>query len=228
MLSFAITDKHEKSISHHQAIDLVEKIPQTTMNVADMLSSHLAEQKAENREILKIILSSICFLARQGLAFGGRFKAADGSDVSGEVDSNLFQLLKTRAEDNPKLFKWMDKRRDKFMSPDIQNEMLGIMAQFIQREISRDTTGKWFTIMVDETTDLTNTEQMVCYVASNLDVHEEFIGLYSLESTSAASILATINDILLRMNLKIENCRGQCYDGAIAACLGRMWVLLRR
>ena len=90
MLSFAITDKHEKSISHHQAIDLVEKIPQTTMNVADMLSSHLAEQKAENREILKIILSSICFLARQGLAFGGRFKAADGSDVSGEVDSNLF------------------------------------------------------------------------------------------------------------------------------------------
>ena len=103
------------------------------------------------------------------------------------------------------------------MSPDIQNEMLGIMAQFIQREISRDTTGKWFTIMVDETTDLTNTEQMVfCirYVASNLDVHEEFIGLYSLESTSAASILATINDILLRMNLKIENCRGQCYDGA--------------
>ena len=71
--------------------------------------------------------------------------------------------------------------------------------------------------MVDETTDMTNTEQMVfClrYVDSNLDVHEEFIGLYSLESTSAESLVSTIRDVLLRMNLRIENCRGQCYDGA--------------
>ena len=125
-------DKHEKSMSYHQAIDLVEKIPQTTMNVADMLSSHLAGQKAENREMLKIILSSICYLARQGLALRGCFKTASNSDVSGKLDSNLYQLLKNRAEDNPKLLKWMDKRRDKFMSPDIQNEILGIMAQFIQ------------------------------------------------------------------------------------------------
>ena len=71
--------------------------------------------------------------------------------------------------------------------------------------------------MVDETTDMSNTEQMVIclrYVDDNLEVHEEFIGLYSLESTSAEYITSVIGDILLRMNLKIENCRGQCYDGA--------------
>ena len=45
-------------------------------------------------------------------------------------------------------------------------------------------------------------------------MHEEFIGLYSPDLTSAESIVATIKDVLLRMNLRIENCRGQCYDGA--------------
>lgn len=30
--------------------------------------------------------------------------------------------------------------------------------------------------------------------------------------------MAVIKDTLLRMNLKIEHCRGQCYDGASAMC----------
>ena len=47
------------------------------------------------------------------------------------------------------------------MNPDIQNEILSIMAQFIQRELAKEVSGRWFTIMVDETTDLSNTEQMV-------------------------------------------------------------------
>lgn len=83
-------------------------MPQTTINIEDMLLGHLAGQKAENREMLRIILSSICYLARQGLALRGCFKAANNSDVSGKlaIDSNLYQLLKTRAEeDNPKAFK---------------------------------------------------------------------------------------------------------------------------
>lgn len=43
----------------------------------------------------------------------------------------------------------MEKSRDKFMSPDIQNEILSIMSHFIQREIADAVSGQWFTIMVD-------------------------------------------------------------------------------
>ena len=60
-------NKHEKAISHHQAVELVEKIPSTTKNIGAMLFSTHAQRKAENREMLKIILSSIRFLGRQGL-----------------------------------------------------------------------------------------------------------------------------------------------------------------
>ena len=50
----------------------------------------------------------------------------------------------------------------------------------------------------------------LCYI---LEVHEEFIG-YSLNLTSANSIVATVKDVLLHRYLRIENFQGQCYDGA--------------
>ena len=69
--------------------------------------------------------------------------------------------------------------------------------------------------MIDETTDASNTEQVVLVlVDDNLAVHEEFIGLYQSDSIDAKSLVAIIRDTLLCMNFKIENCRGQCYDGA--------------
>lgn len=75
----------------------------------------------------------------------------------------------------------MEKSQDMFTSAEIQNEILSIMAQSILREITSEISGKWFTIMVDETTDLNNVEQMVfClrFVGDDLEVYEEFIGLY--------------------------------------------------
>ena len=50
-------------------------------------------------------------------------------------------------------------------------------------------------------------------VGDNLEVHEELIGLYSLEPTSADIVVTAIKEILLRVNLTINNCRGQCFDG---------------
>lgn len=183
-----------------------------------MLRSAHAQQKAENRKMLMIILSSIRFLGRQGLALRGRHKTdSENIEQRGELDSNFFQVLKTRSEDNPELKKWLQRSQDKFTSPDIQNEVLRLMALHILRDITSQLSGKWFTIMVDETTDLSNTEQLVLcirYVDDCLNVHEEPVGLYSLESTTANSIMMTIQDILLRMNLRINNCRGQCYDDA--------------
>ena len=92
-------NKHESSLSYHQAVDFVEKIPHTTKNVGEMLSSTYAQQKAENRVMLKIILSSIRFLGRQGLALRGRYKdlATDDLKVSGEINSNFCKV----AEDIP-------------------------------------------------------------------------------------------------------------------------------
>ena len=52
------------------------------------------------------------------------------------------------------------------------------------------------------------------WVDSKQQDHTEFIGLYTVDSIDAKSLVASIKDVLLRMALPLSNCRGQCYDGA--------------
>ena len=71
--------------------------------------------------------------------------------------------------------------------------------------------------MADECTDIVNKEQFTIvtrWVDKDLQVHEDFTGLYEVENITADSLVHTIKDVLLRMKLKLFECRGQCYDGA--------------
>ena len=204
--------KHEQSTHHRFAVDTIIK---SSKDVDEMLSSAHAKEKADNRKALYTIVSTIRFLARQSLPLRGSYVGHG----CGEYNSNFIQLLELRKHEVPNLDGWLRRSQDRFTSPTIQNEILEIMASTILRTIAGKLAGELFSIMVDETTDISNTEQLVfCirYVDSQLNSHEEFIGLHSLESTTAQSITHTIQDILLRLSLQLENCRGQCYDGASA------------
>lgn len=55
---------------------------------------------------------------------------------------------------------------------------------------------------------------MICFrcVGVDLEVHEEFIGLYQCADITADTIVAILKDTLLRLNLQLSRCRGQCYD----------------
>ena len=155
------------------------------------------------------MLSSIQYLAWQGLAIRG--------DGTGEIDGNFSQLMKLRSEDDPLLLDWLKKKTVKYTGHDMQNEALQVMALRILRQIASSIQTSIFTIMVDETTDVGTKEQVVIvlrWVDNKLNVNEDFIGLYLADSITSDSLVAIIHDVLLRMNLKLENCRGQCYDGA--------------
>ena len=98
----------------------------------------------------------------------------------------------------------------------MQNELLQMMANRILREIAASIRGRPFAIMVDETTDVSTQEQCVIvlrWVDNHLEPHEDFIGLHSTASTDANSIVTIIKDVLVRMNTRLNDCRGQCYDG---------------
>lgn len=162
------------------------------------------------------IISAIRFLARQGLPLRGSYVSSDGC----ETNSNFLQLLHLCKEDIPVLYTWLQRSQDRYTSPSIQNELLEIMANMILRKIKISLSGKQFSIMVDETSNISNTEQLVfClrYVDEDLTKHEEFIGLYDMDSTTAENV---IQDILLRLSLQMSSCRGQCYDcaGSMAGC----------
>ena len=59
------------------------------------------------------------------------------------------------------LMEWLQKKTGKYTSHDIQNEMLKIMALSILRKIAVNLrTTEFYTIMVDECTDISNHEQV--------------------------------------------------------------------
>lgn len=62
--SFEKFEKHQNTLSHHEAVDYIATILSTCKDVGEMLSSGLAKQKAENRKMLQIIFSTIQFLER--------------------------------------------------------------------------------------------------------------------------------------------------------------------
>ena len=110
------------------------------------------------------------------------------------------------------------RKDDKYTSPDIQNEILEVMARCVLCEISKNIqNAAFFTVMADETADVSNKEQLVVcirWVNENFVAHEDFIGMYPMERTTADHIVAALKNALSSMHLRIENARGQCYDDA--------------
>ena len=92
------------------------------------------------------------------------------------------------------------------------------MAQHVRREkLEQIRTNHYFAMMVDEYTDIANKEQMSFCVRSvndDLNVEENFFGYYEVENIKSDAIVHAIKDILIRLNLPLQHCRGQTYDGA--------------
>ena len=118
-------------------------------SITQQLSKAAAKNAAENRCMLLKTISSLRFLLRQGLPIRGHK----------EEEGNLFQLLSLRIEDDPQLAKWLKEKN--YLSHDITNEIITLLGNEILREILRDIReASWFSIQADETTDISNHEQL--------------------------------------------------------------------
>ena len=136
-----------------------------------------------------------------------------------EGNGNFIQLLKLQGRTDPRLNDWLDKKAFKYVSHDIQNqkmnECIQIMTLSVLRQISRSlSNGVHFCVMADEITDSSNREQLVVCLRWVDDVQEDFLGLYQVPNIASDTVVKCLRDVLIRMNLNIDNCRGQCYDEA--------------
>ncbi len=82
----------------------------------------------------------------------------------------------------PEIVPWLKKKADKYVSHDIQNEYLQIMALRIIREVSSNIRNAGcYTIMADECTDISNKEQFaICITKSS-----PYDGLHPAQSKTA-------------------------------------------
>ena len=91
----------------------------------------------------------------------------------------------------------------------MQNDLLKVMALNIVRSVAAHLhNAMFFTIMVDETTDASNREQVtfILRLIDNTDfsLHEEFVGLYAIPCTDSNTFLSVIKDALVRLNLPLS------------------------
>ena len=114
--------------------------------------------RSEPYKYLSVIANCILFLACQGIAL---------RDDSEEEDGNFMQLVKLRSSDNPELRKWLDRKKKKYTSPDIQNELLRIMGLTVLRDMASCVKqNTFFTLMADEVADVSNKEKMAICLRS--------------------------------------------------------------
>ena len=155
------------------------------------------------------IVEGVKFSGRQGIAFRGHEKES----------GNFIQLMKYKAKGDAELTTWLDGHID-FTSPQIQNELLKLMANTIVTEIAAEVTSSavvQFALIIDGTQDISGAEQeSICvrFVDKDLQPKEEFLGLYQVSSTTGQNIANMACDVMTRLNLPISQLRGQTYDGA--------------
>ncbi|KAJ8868439.1 hypothetical protein PR048_029955 [Dryococelus australis] len=112
--------------------------------------------------------------------------------------------------------KEMEKRHNR-LSCDIQNVILQLLSLTVVCNLNQDIKkNKYFALIVDETTENSTKEKVSISLRHVNDDFDDFIGLYETSSTMGDTLAAIIEDVLLRLDLPIEDNRGQCYDVATA------------
>ena len=107
-----------------------------------------------------------------------------------------------------------------YLSPEIQNEVLDVLAMSVIEQI-RDscTNAVFYTIGADETKDISKKELLTVtirfYSEEHKSVVERFVGLKELHGLDAETITQTIVDkVEKELNLSLDNCLSVTFDGA--------------
>ena len=131
-------------------------------SVADQLGNARAEQVANNRHYIKTIAEVIILCARQDILLRGHREAFDSLNWGNFLEiltlvAKHDDIVEQHLKNNP--------RNAIYTSPDIQNALLNVMGNIIRKEMAsavQDATH--FSIMADETKDLSKQEKLAIVV----------------------------------------------------------------
>ena len=107
----------------------------------------------------------------------------------------------------------------KYLSPEIQNQIIEAMVQTVQSSIVKDIREAdvpWFTLMEDGTRDKNNRENIaiaIRYVKNGI-VKESLLAVISTKNVDAATFTEVTLNSLTENNIDLSRMLSQCYDGA--------------
>ncbi|XP_022850561.1 zinc finger MYM-type protein 1-like [Olea europaea var. sylvestris] len=201
--------------AHNQARRNCEALMNQEQHIETVLFKQSKRARSAYRIRLNASIDCIRLLLRQGLAFRGHDECEESNN-----QGNFLEQLKFLADHNEKIKAVTLKnapKNHKLTSPKIQKDIVSAGAIEMIDVIIKDIDDTFFSILVDESQDISVKEQMsvvLCYVDKTRHVVERFIGIEHVSSTTALSFKAAIDKLFSRYGLSISRLRGQGYDGA--------------
>lgn len=205
-------EKHNSNLYHLNALtsatDFLNCYKHPQREILNIVNTSRMKQVKENKERLKPIIESIIFLGRQNIALRGHNdsgnlfgenedKEVEESSTSVTNSGNFRALLKYRILSGDTLLeKHLKSKTSKatYISPKIQNDIIECCKNFIIEKIINEVNeSKFYSIIFDETTDISHVSQMsliLRYVHNNI-VKENFVAFIDCHSywySASASI----------------------------------------
>ncbi|KAC9910475.1 hypothetical protein E3N88_45093 [Mikania micrantha] len=184
-------------------------------------SIHVAfdKQTEKQKKEYRIRLGISVKVARGLLNGGLPFRGHDESDKSiyrghfieflklmGEINEEIGNVILNNAPGNSQM-----------TAPSIQKEICNCFAEEVLKKIFEELGDDVFSILVDESRDISKKEQMAVvlrFVDKLGFVKERFIGLVHVMETTTISLKSAIDELFARYGLSFDRIRGQGYDGA--------------
>ena len=219
-------DSHELRSEIHKTSLLTMQSFLSIMNnevmpINKMQDKIIQKQISKNRELLSSVIKTILLCGRHNIPLRGH---RDDSRYYETTDSGNFQaLLDFRVDSGDAVLKDHfnnSARNATYRSKSIQNEIISCCADVVIEKIIKDIKeAKFYSILADEVRDCSNKEQMpliLRYVSKSGEIQERFLKFIHCDSGLSGEALKDkiIYCITQELNLKLEDCRGQCYDGA--------------
>jgi hypothetical protein len=209
---------HSKSEAHANAMMAwgeYQKMAKNKTSVLGMISKTNKDQIEENKHYLKTIGEVLLLTATQNIAQRGHRESETSKN-----QGNFREILNLVSKHDPFIKKRLKEgpRNATYTSKAIQNEILDNLAEMVLGEIMDEVkASKYFSVMADETKDISKKEQMSIVLRYYYDgaVRESFLGFSEAKHLDAGSLASMIIACLTKFGLEYrENLVGQGYDGA--------------
>ena len=209
---------HQTSIARMK--EFVSRYEHPTAAVNVVMDTAAKQLMVKNKKVIESLLKITMLCGRQGLPLRGhRDDNVDFEQGRSSNQGNFLELVRFRAETDEVLANHLKiaPRNALYTSKTIQNSLIDVVRQRILNDISSEVNrAKYYTIIADEVTDLSNKEQLslaLRYVL-NGTVKEVFVDFIFVERITGQVLAQAILQWLETWNLPHSNIRGQCYDGA--------------
>jgi hypothetical protein len=213
--SFLIHIGSDPSSTHNNAVIECQNLLNQPNHIDNIIEVASNREKEKNRLRLKTSIASVKWLAFQSCASRSHDETPQSRNKG-----NFVEIVQLLAEFNPEIASVVLEnalQHAKYISPDIQKEILSIFAMKVRTHIREEIGDAKFSILVDETCDVSKREQMALvfrFVDSHGVLQERFFDLIHVKNTKAMTLKRELSNVLSRYAFDIQNLRGQGYDGA--------------